>query len=168
MEKKTKGALRRVLYPTPHPPFPPFIFHLRPLSEHLEQLQSATKLIETLCSRGLSDILPTDKGENKAFLPHPLHAIMCHCSSYLQKTTNTQTLNGGEGCRLFCSSKLPYQRTMPRQFCDQLLSWILCSEYTRVQGKSVNSFPYRKVVGSMYQPKSHFNQPQKKLLSQAI
>ena len=76
MEKKG-GASRRVLYLTPQCPSPTFIFHLCPL----EQLQSATKLVETLCPRGLSDVLPTDKGENKAFPPHPLQAIMCHCSS---------------------------------------------------------------------------------------
>ena len=98
MEKKMKGGFKESALPNPPPPpFPPFIFHL----------QSAKKLIETLCPRGLSDILPTNKGENKAFPPHPLQAIMCHCSSYLQKTTNTQTLNGGEVCRLFCSSSYP-------------------------------------------------------------
>ena len=31
------------------------------------------------------------------FLPHPLHAMLCRCSSYLEiKTRNTSTLNGGE------------------------------------------------------------------------
>ena len=35
---------------------------------------------------------------NWAFLlTHPLHAVLCRCSSYLQKTTNTATLNGGGG-----------------------------------------------------------------------
>ena len=34
--------------------------------------------------------------------------MLCRCSNYLQKTTNTPTLNGGEGCRFFCSLKLPY------------------------------------------------------------
>ena len=92
-----------MLYLTPHCPSPPFIFHLCPL----EKLQSATKLVETLCPRDLSDVLPTDKGENKAFPPHPLQAIMCYCSSYLQKTTNTQTLNGGEVCRLFFLQSYP-------------------------------------------------------------
>ena len=45
-------------------------------------------------------------------LPHPLYAILCWCSRYLQKTTNTPTLNGGEGegCGFFCSLKLPYLR----------------------------------------------------------
>ena len=32
-----------------------------------------------------------------AFLPHPLRAMLCPCSSYQQKTTNTPTLNGGDG-----------------------------------------------------------------------
>ena len=35
---------------------------------------------------------------NSAFLlTHPLHAVLCRCSSYLQKTTNTPTLNQGWG-----------------------------------------------------------------------
>ena len=35
---------------------------------------------------------------NWAFLlTHPLHAVLCRCSSYLQKTTNTPTLNGMGG-----------------------------------------------------------------------
>ena len=36
------------------------------------------------------------KEETQLFLPHPLHAMLCRCSSYLQKTTNTPTLNGGD------------------------------------------------------------------------
>ena len=76
MEKKRGGgASRRVLYLTPQCPSPPFIFHLCPL----EQLQSATKLVETLCPRGLSDVLTTDKGENKAFPPHPLEGRCVDC-----------------------------------------------------------------------------------------
>ena len=38
--------------------------------------------------KGLSDVLLTSKGENSA--------VLCRCSSYLSKTTNTPTLNGGE------------------------------------------------------------------------
>ena len=39
----------------------------------------------------------------KLFLPHPLHAMLCCCSSYVQKTTNTPTLNcvGGKGVHSF-------------------------------------------------------------------
>ena len=45
----------------------------------------------------LSDVLVTSKGEIKLFLPHPLHAMLCRCFlSYLRKTTNTPSLNGGE------------------------------------------------------------------------
>ena len=55
-----------------------------------------TKLFEKLYPRGLSNILSTSKRENKAFPPYPLHAMLCHCLSYLYKTTNTPTLNGGE------------------------------------------------------------------------
>ena len=46
----------------------------------------------------------------KLVLPHPLHAMLCRCSCYLQKTTNTPTLNGREGeeCRFFCSLKSSY------------------------------------------------------------
>ena len=47
-------------------------------------LQSATKLVETLF-----------KNEKiKLSLLHPLHAMLCCCSSYLKTTTNTQTWNG--------------------------------------------------------------------------
>ena len=48
---------------------------------------------------GLSDVLPKLKGENEAPPPphHPLHAMLFLCSSYQWKTTNTPTLNGGEG-----------------------------------------------------------------------
>ena len=47
--------------------------------------------------KGLFDVFLTSKGEKKLlFLPHPLHAMLCRCSSYLQKTTNTPTLNGGD------------------------------------------------------------------------
>ena len=48
------------------------------------KLQSATKLVETLF-----------KNEKiKLSLLHPLHAMLCCCSSYLKTTTNTQTWNG--------------------------------------------------------------------------
>ena len=57
------------------------------------------------------------KEEIQLFLPHPLHAMLCRCLSYLQKTTNTPTLNGGagEGCGFFCSLKLPNWSTMSQQ-----------------------------------------------------
>ena len=44
------------------------------------QLQSATKLVETLSPKGLSDVLLTSKGENKAFRPHP--PMQCYEESY--------------------------------------------------------------------------------------
>ena len=83
-------------------------------------LQSATNSVETLRPIGVSDVLLTSKGGKKLFLPHPLHVILCRCSSYLQKTTNNPTLNGGEGCGFFCSLKLPYLSTMSRLFCRRL------------------------------------------------
>ena len=45
----------------------------------------------------LSDVLLTSKGENKAFPPPspPCHVVQMFLS-YLQKTTNTPSLNGGE------------------------------------------------------------------------
>jgi len=36
-----------------------------------------------LALKGLFDIFLTSKEENKAFPPHPLHSMLCHCSSYL-------------------------------------------------------------------------------------
>ena len=58
------------------------------------ELQSATELVETLCPK--ADALLTSRGEIKLSFPHPLHAMLCHCSSYLYKTTKTATLNEGE------------------------------------------------------------------------
>ena len=65
---------------------------------------------------------------NWAFLlTHPLHAVLCQCSSYLQKMTNTPTLNGRggacEGCGFFCPLQLPYLSTMSQLFCCRL--WLL-------------------------------------------
>ena len=81
--------------------------------------------------KGLSDVLLSSKGENKAFPPPYLHAMLWRCLSYLQRTTNTPTLNGGdrEGCGFFCSLKLPYLSTMSQQFCCWLFaghpsSWV--------------------------------------------
>ena len=58
------------------------------------ELQLATELVETLCPK--ADALLTSRGEIKLSFPHPLHAMLCHCSSYLYKTTKTATLNEGE------------------------------------------------------------------------
>ena len=70
---------------------------------------------------GLSDVLLISMGKIRLFLPHPLHAMFCRCSSYIQKTTNTPTVNEGEGCRFFCSLKLPYfLNRMSQHFCHQL------------------------------------------------
>ena len=57
------------------------------------------------------------KEEIQLLLPYPLHAMLCRCLNYLQKTTNTQTLNGGavEGSGFFCSLKLPNLSTMSQQ-----------------------------------------------------
>ena len=33
--------------------------------------------------KGLFDVLPTSKGKNIAFPPHPLHAMLHRCLSYL-------------------------------------------------------------------------------------
>ena len=51
----------------------------------------------TLPKSRLFYVLWTSKGGNIAFLPHPLRTMLGPCSSYLQKTTNTPTLNGGDG-----------------------------------------------------------------------
>ena len=65
----------------------------------------ATKLVDTLCPKGALNITWLTKEKIKLFLPHPLHAMLSDCSSYLQKTKNTPTSNGGmgEGCGFFCS-----------------------------------------------------------------
>ena len=57
---------------------------------------------------GLFYVLWTSKGGNIAFLPHPLRAMLCPCSSYLQKITNTPTLNGGDrgGVRILLFSEV--------------------------------------------------------------
>ena len=53
-----------------------------------------------LALKGLFDVFLTSKGKNIAFSPppppppiHPLHEMLCRCSSYLKKTI---TLNGGD------------------------------------------------------------------------
>ena len=45
---------------------------------------------------GIFYVLLTSIGGNIAFLPHPLRAMLCPCSRYLKKTTNTPTLTGGD------------------------------------------------------------------------
>ena len=63
---------------------------------------------DTSPKSGLFYVLWTSKGGNIAFLPHPLRAMLCPCSSYLQKTTNTPTLNGGDrgGVRILLFSEV--------------------------------------------------------------
>ena len=48
------------------------------------------------------------RGEDIFSSPDPLHAMLCRCSSYLQKTTNTPTLNGGNngGVRILLFSEV--------------------------------------------------------------
>ena len=46
--------------------------------------------------KGLYNILPAKKKEKKFSILHNLHVMLYHCSSYLQKTTNTPTCDGGE------------------------------------------------------------------------
>ena len=46
--------------------------------------------------KGIFDVFLTSKRENVAFSPHPLHAMMCRCSSYLKKIAKTPTSNGGD------------------------------------------------------------------------
>ena len=60
-------------------------------------IQSATKLVDTLRPKGAFGHFTDFKRGKESFSLHPLHAMLCRCSSYLQKTTNTPTLNGGEG-----------------------------------------------------------------------
>ena len=73
---------------------------------------------DTSPKRRLFYVLWTSKGGNIAFLPHPLRTMLGPCSSYLQKTTNTPTLNGGDrgGVRILS----PYLSTMSQQFCRGL------------------------------------------------
>ena len=54
--------------------------------------QSATKLVETLRPK----LYCPPEGKIKLFLSHPLHAMLCPCSGYPQKTTNTPALNEEE------------------------------------------------------------------------
>ena len=63
---------------------------------------------DTLPKTGLFYILLSSKGEHIAFLPHPLLAMLCPCSSYLQKTTNNPTLTGGDrgGVQILLFSKV--------------------------------------------------------------
>ena len=66
------------------------------------KLQSATKWVEALSPwTGIFYLLLASKEEKQLFLPHLLYAMFCRCSSYLQKTTNTPTLNGGVRIVLF-------------------------------------------------------------------
>ena len=63
---------------------------------------------DTSPKAGLFYVLLTSKGGNIAFLPHPLRAMLCPCSSCLYKTTNTPTLNGGDrgGVRILLFSEI--------------------------------------------------------------
>ena len=67
-------------------------------------------------------VLWTSKGGNIAFLPHPLRAMLCPCSSYHRKQQTPQLwMEGtGEGCGFFCSLQSPYLGTMSHQFCRRL------------------------------------------------
>ena len=86
--------------------------------------QSATKWVETLHPKlGFFYVLLTSKGGNIAFLPHPLRAMLCPCSvaTYRKQHTPQLWMEGtGEGCRFFCSPKLPYLSTMSQQFFRRL------------------------------------------------
>ena len=58
--------------------------------------------------KGLSDVSPTSKGENKAFpSPSPSCNVVLLFELPLQNKQTKTTLNGGkeEGCGLFCSLK---------------------------------------------------------------
>ena len=67
------------------------------LSTKGTKLQSATKWVETLRPKlGFFTFYWLQKEERQLFLPHPLHAMLCRCSSHLQKSINTPTLNGGD------------------------------------------------------------------------
>lgn len=63
----------------------------------------------------------------KLFLPHLLHAILyvCHFLTKLPVGNNKHPkfeLRGGEGCRLFCSSKLLQLMTVSQQFCRRFVN----------------------------------------------
>ena len=95
-------------------------------------LQSQTKLVETLCPKG-SDLwcfASLKERQNKAFLsPLPLHmlTLLWHWLSYYcipvkkQQTPQLWMEEGGEGCGLLCSPKLP-QRSKGLQHCFNMVS----------------------------------------------
>ena len=57
-------------------------------------LQSATNQLRHFALKGRSlTLCQRKKKKIKLSLPYPLHAMLCRCSSYLQKTTNTQLCN---------------------------------------------------------------------------
>ena len=63
---------------------------------------------DTSPKSGLFYVLWISKGANIVFLPHPLRAMLCPCSSYQKKTKNTPTLNGGDrgGARILLFSEV--------------------------------------------------------------
>ena len=83
---------------------------------------------DTSPKTGLFYVLLTSKGGNIAFLSHPLCAMCCALvlAAYRKQQTLQLWMKGtGEGCRFFCSPKLPYLRTMSQQFCRRLKDHIL-------------------------------------------
>ena len=75
-------------------------------------LQSATKLVETICHRGPLLRFASLK-KVKLNFPHPLQL----CRATVQREENSPTLNEGDGgrghrCGLFCSLKLPHLGAM--------------------------------------------------------
>ena len=64
--------------------------------------------------------------EMRLSLPHPCTQYCAtHYSTELPVGNNKHPkfeLRGGEGCRLFCSSKLPHLMTVSQQFCRRFVN----------------------------------------------
>ena len=83
--------------------------------------QLVTKWVETVRPKlGFFHILLSSKGGNIAFLPHPSVQYCAHVLAINRKQQTSQLWLEwtGEGCRFFCSRKLPYLSTMSQQFCS--------------------------------------------------
>ena len=101
-------------------------------------LQSATKLVETICHRGpLLHFASLEK--LKLNFPHPLHTMSCHCSRK-RKQPNIEWRGGGGGgggqrCELFCSLKLPHLSAM---YCFLLWSYFIQGQYVHATDCTLN------------------------------
>ena len=108
-------------------------------------LQLASKLVERLCPKGLSDGLPTSKGEIKLSLVHPLHAVLCRFSTCRKQQTPQLWMEvRGEWCGLFFSVKFSYSTTMSQQFCRRL--WVFAKIYRTATQEKMRDFSQSNFV----------------------